>query len=62
MIRVVNLFDMFFVTSSDDVDSWRRVNGTPTTWLPWGTEALRLGSGSSIREWDMLIQNTSDVV
>jgi hypothetical protein len=53
MIRVANPFDMFFVTSSEDIDSWRRLTGTPTTWLPWGTDALRLGSGSSIREWDI---------
>lgn len=53
MIRVANPFDMFFVTSLEDVDSWKRLTGTLTTWLPWGTDALRLGSGSSIREWDI---------
>jgi hypothetical protein len=53
LIRIANPFDIFFVTSLEDVDSWRRLTRTPTTWLPWGTDALRLGSGASIREWDI---------
>ena len=53
VIRVASPFDMFFVTSLEDVDSWRRLTGTSTTWLPWGTDALRLGSGSPHREWDV---------
>jgi hypothetical protein len=53
IIRVASPFDLFFVTSLEDVDSWRRLTGTPTIWLPWGTDALRLGSRSSERQWDV---------
>jgi hypothetical protein len=53
VIRVANPFDILFVTSLEDVDSWRSLTGAPTTWLPWGTDALRLGSASSKRQWDI---------
>ena len=52
-IRLANLFDSFFVTSLEDVDTWKRLTGVPTTWLPWGTDALRLGSGKAQRKWDI---------
>src|SRR5882672_10440555 len=52
-IPLASMFDMLFVTSLEDVDAWKRVSGVPTTWLPWGTDALRLGSGDSHREWDI---------
>jgi hypothetical protein len=47
------LFDHFFVTSMRDVDSWREKTGVPTTWLPWGTDAFRLGGGAMHRTWDV---------
>jgi hypothetical protein len=53
MIPLTNLFDLLFVTSLEDVDAWKRVTGVPTTWLPWGTDALRLGSGEPHRKWDV---------
>jgi hypothetical protein len=53
MIPFANLFDLFLVTSLEDVDAWKRVTGVPTTWLPWGTDALRLGSGAPDRKWDI---------
>jgi hypothetical protein len=52
-IPLANLFDMFFVTSLEDVDDWKQLTGVPTTWLPWGTDALRLGSGEPHRKWDI---------
>jgi hypothetical protein len=52
-IRLSNPFDHFFVTSLDDLDAWKKITGVPTTWLPWGTDALRLGRGASHREWDI---------
>jgi hypothetical protein len=53
MIPLANMFDLLFVTSLEDVDAWKRVTGVPTTWLPWGTDALRLGSGAPHRNWDI---------
>jgi hypothetical protein len=53
-IRLRNPFDHFFVTSLEDVDRWRGITGVPTTWLPWGTDALRLGQGGATRDWDLM--------
>ncbi len=52
-IRLSSPFDHFFVTSMEDVDLWGRKTGVPTTWLPWGTDAFRLGGGSTQRDWDI---------
>ena len=52
-IRLANPFDHFFVTSLEDVGAWQSMTGAPTTWLPWGADALRLGRGASDREWDI---------
>jgi hypothetical protein len=46
-------FDHFFVTSLEDVELWRQKTGVPTTWLPWGTDALGLGQGEAARHWDV---------
>jgi hypothetical protein len=53
-IRLRNPFDHIFVTSLEDVDRWREIAGVATTWLPWGTDALRLGQGGAHREWDLM--------
>ena len=53
VIRVANPFDLLFVTSLEDVESWRSLTGAHTMWLPWGTDALRLGSPASKRRWDI---------
>ena len=52
-IRTNNPFDHFFVTSLEDVPGWRKLTGVPTTWLPWGADALRLGSIAQQRPWDV---------
>jgi hypothetical protein len=54
IVRYARLFDHLFVTTEEDVEAWSRATGTPTSWLPWGTDALRLGGGSSERTWDLL--------
>jgi hypothetical protein len=51
--RLSNPFDHLFVTSIEDLDKWRKSTGVPTTWLPWGADAFRLGHGASHREWDI---------
>jgi hypothetical protein len=53
-IRLRNPFDHIFVTSLEDVDRWRQITGVATTWLPWGTDALRLGQGGARRDWDLM--------
>ena len=52
-IRLRNPFDHIFVTSLEDVDRWRDIRGGGTTWLPWGTDALRLGQSGADRDWDL---------
>ncbi|HXJ39441.1 MAG TPA: hypothetical protein VNH18_09175 [Bryobacteraceae bacterium] len=51
--RLSKPFDHFFVTSLEDVKQWNKITGVPTTWLPWGTDALKLGSGAPDRKWDI---------
>ncbi len=53
-IRLRNPFDHIFVTSVEDVSRWKELTGAPTSWLPWGTDALRLGRGGAHREWDLM--------
>jgi hypothetical protein len=53
-IRFRNPFDHIFVTSLEDVDRWKAITGAPITWLPWGTDALRLGRCGAQREWDLM--------
>jgi len=51
--RLSKPFDHFFITTSGDVDQWKKITRTPTSWLPWGTDALALGSGKAQRSWDL---------
>jgi hypothetical protein len=53
VIRLSHPFDHIFVTSGEDVDNWENITRASTSWLPWGTDALRLGRGVSSREWDI---------
>ncbi len=52
--RYSRLFDQFFITTLEDIPEWMRRTGTPTQWLPWGTDALRLGSTDASRDVDLL--------
>jgi hypothetical protein len=52
-IRLRNPFDHIFVTSLEDVDQWKSIARVGVTWLPWGTDALRLGRGGGFRDWDL---------
>jgi hypothetical protein len=53
LIRLRNPFDHIFVTTLEDVDRWKSISGGATTWLPWGTDALRLGQMRAHRDWDL---------
>jgi hypothetical protein len=54
LARSVRLFDHLFVTTEEDVIGWSRASRSPTTHLPWGTDALRLGSRNPLRRLDLL--------
>lgn len=54
VVRLRNPFDHIFVTSLEDVDRWRQITGAATSWLPWGTDALRLGQDGAHRDWDLM--------
>jgi hypothetical protein len=46
-------FDQLFVTDKEVVDSWRAATGVPVSWLPWGSDVLRLGSSNDDRPIDL---------
>ena len=52
--RMTRVFDQIFVTREEDVPGWSRAAKAPTRWLPWGTDAFRLGSGAPNRIWDLM--------
>jgi hypothetical protein len=52
--RLARHVDRYFVTNEEEVGEWQRRTGTPTAWLPWGTDALRLGSAGGDRPVDLL--------
>ena len=47
-------FDHLLVTRKEDIEEWTRRLKTPTTWVPWGSDVLRLGSQQSERPWDVI--------
>jgi hypothetical protein len=53
VLRLSNPFDYIFVTLQEDVEIWKRATGAKIVWLPWGSDALRLGSCSAHRAWDI---------
>lgn len=54
LARSVRLFDHLFVTTEEDIPRWEKLTGTATSHLPWGTDALRLGSARAHRSLDLL--------
>ncbi|MBI5071123.1 MAG: hypothetical protein HZB56_23135 [Deltaproteobacteria bacterium] len=54
LARYAGLVDRCFVTTAEDAPAWRRALGRPVEWLPWGTDALRLGSARADRSFDVL--------
>jgi hypothetical protein len=53
ILKVSNPFDQFLVTSIEDVGLWKDITGVPTSWLPWGTDALGWGRMTAQRPWDL---------
>lgn len=46
-------FDQLFVADKGVVDLWADATGLPVTWLPWGSDVLRLGSANPDRPVDI---------
>lgn len=53
IVKISRSFDHLFVTSKEDIPAWQQVMQVPVTWLPWGTDALRLGGKDPERIWDL---------
>ena len=51
--KLTRPFDHIFITSEEDVEMWTRSMKTPTTWLAWGSDVLRLGGNDLKRTWDL---------
>ena len=54
IVRWSRLFDHLFVTTEEDVPAWESLLRTPTTFLPWGSDVLRRGSGNTDRPLDLI--------
>jgi hypothetical protein len=48
------LFDHVFITEQEDLEEWKRLVGGKVSWLPWGSDVLRLGSARADRSIDLL--------
>jgi hypothetical protein len=53
-VRSSRLFDHIFVTEQEDLNTWRRMVRSPVDWLPWGSDALNLGSSNPARSFDLV--------
>lgn len=53
-VRFPHVFDAIHVTELEDIAHWRARTGMPVAWLPWGCDALGLGSGDPRRPVDLL--------
>lgn len=53
LLKLAQPFDRVFVTEADDLDTWTKHLSAPVEWLPWGTEALRMGSSNPNRSVDL---------
>jgi hypothetical protein len=46
--------DQYFITGEEDATTWQRAVGRPVAWLPWGADALHLGTSNADRPLDLL--------
>jgi hypothetical protein len=53
-VRFSRIFLCIFVTEKEVVDIWRQRIPAPIEWLPWGSDALKLGSSRADRSLDLL--------
>jgi hypothetical protein len=53
-VRASRIFDHVFVAEREDLNTWRQMIRSPVDWLPWGSDALNLGSANPVRRFDLL--------
>jgi hypothetical protein len=53
-MRMQRHFDHLFLTETEDLQGWRDRIRCDASWLPWGSDVLRLGSAPAKREHDVL--------
>jgi hypothetical protein len=53
-VRLGRIFDHVFVAEREDLTSWRKIMHAPVDWLPWGADALRIGSPNPERPIDLV--------
>ena len=53
-VRRSRVFDHVFITEREDLQTWRKMVRAPVDWLPWGSDALDLGSSNPSREFDLV--------
>jgi hypothetical protein len=53
-VRASHIFDHVFVTEREDLNTWRQMVRAPVDWLPWGSDALNLGSSNPTRQFDLV--------
>ena len=53
LARHAGRFDQLFVADAELVSTWQHITGTPTAWLPWGTDALGTTPPSGPRAVDL---------
>ena len=54
IVRYGNIFDRFFITTYEDLETWHKATGRPISVIPWGADVLRLGSPNPTRPVDLL--------
>jgi hypothetical protein len=52
-VRRGSHFDQLFIADNEVVGLWADATGLPVSWLPWGSDVLRLGSGDGDRPIDL---------
>jgi len=52
--RYGRVYDHLFTTGDEESSEWEQITGTPTTWLPWGSDALRFAGQRVDRVLDLL--------
>lgn len=53
-VRTSRIFHHVFVTEQEDLGVWRQALHADVEWLPWGSDALNLGSARPVRQLDLL--------
>lgn len=53
VVKLSHQFDHFFISTEEDIPAWTAATKTPVSWLPCGSDVLRLGGISEDKVWDL---------